>query len=75
MARQDYEVRVPKKVYDACTETKEDQFWTDDRGFTYAVSWSDSHKTALAAVVDVPPGESAANAWHRDTPQPEVIEH
>lgn len=75
MARQEYDVRVPLKVYTACAETKEDQFWTDDRGFTFAVAWSDEHQQPMAACVAVPDEKSPADAWHRDTPQPEVTEH
>lgn len=75
MPNQQYDVRVPRQFFRACAETHEDQFWTDDRGFTFAVVWSDEHNQPMAACVGIPDGDHAENAWHRDTPQPEVIEH
>ena len=70
-----YPVSIPSDLFTEATETREDQFWTDDRGFTFAIAWSDEHQQPMAACVAVPDGDTPANAWHRDTPQPEVIEH
>jgi len=75
MPRQQYAVRIPTMFFDACQETREDQFWIDDRGFVYAVAWSEECQKPLAACLCVPDGEHPSDAWHRDTPQPEVMEH
>lgn len=70
-----FDVTIPPVFFDRCTETKEQQVWTDDRGFVYAVMWSDQHSKPLAACVHVPWGASTSDIWHRRTPQPAYIKN
>lgn len=55
---------IPCELFDKAEETREVQLWMDDRGFTFAVEWSDEHQKPLAAVVGVPPGELLEEAWY-----------
>lgn len=58
-----YPVRIPTEKFDQAAKTHEAQFWTDDRGCTYA-----------AACVDKPL-DSSETVWQRSTPQPNILEH
>jgi len=71
----EYPVKVPVGLFDEVAETREDRFWSDDRGFTYAVAWSEQHQKPMVACVDMPQGASGADIWHRSTPQPDITEN
>lgn len=67
-----YDVRLPPELFIRAAETREPQVWTDDRGYTYEVRWSEEHHKPLAYCVGIPGDEDFNYAWFRDTPAPEV---
>ena len=64
-----HEVRIPADLFDQVTVTREPDLWSDDRGFTYRVVWSEEEGKALAECVSQPEGSSSEDVWFRDTPQ------
>jgi hypothetical protein len=72
MALHDFDVKLPPELFIRATETKEPQVWTDDRGFTYEVTWSLEADKALAECVGTPGTCDVNDAWYRGDPAPEV---
>jgi hypothetical protein len=64
-----HEVRIPAALFDQVAESHEPEVWSDDRGFTYQICWSEAEGKALADCVSRPEGTTAAEVWLRDTPQ------
>lgn len=72
MAYQEHEIKLPPELFIRVTETREPEYWTDDRGYSYVVSWSEENDKALASCVSRPDGATESDCWYRDTPAPEV---
>ena len=68
-----YRTKIPAEVYQTAQKTGEVQHWIDDRGYLFAVTWSEEHNTNLAACVGLPPDGDPSKAWNRDTPQPDQV--
>lgn len=54
---------IPVELFDRATRTLTPVYWTDERGFTYEVSWSPTARKALAHCISKPEGSSEEETW------------
>jgi hypothetical protein len=65
-----FATQIPPHLFRECARTKEEQVWKDDRGYTFAIIWSEEDGEPYATCVLVPQGGTLEDAWTRNFPQP-----